>query len=279
MTVEKEKVFRYWDDIAALSVRRFGQTPLAEEAVLAVIDGLEKDGWKRVREFQGEASFKSYLRVLVLRLFEDFARKRFGRLRPPAWVTKLGGIWPRLFAALCLEKNDVLSAVELVYQGLAIPAKDGQDGEKVKEKKSSIEDAAYTLLGRIPDCGSLTGEVSMDKEADQGGVADTATAEDVETRQGRELIEVIFQVVLGRGTGDNGSKVADKLNLLRISLSPEEKLLLKLCYQDGLNVSKAGAMLGLTRFQAHGRMKRLMERLRAEFERVGLAAEIEAALR
>jgi RNA polymerase sigma factor (sigma-70 family) len=279
LTIEKDKVFHYWDDIAALGVRRFGQTPLAEEAVLAAIDGLEKDDWKRVREFQGEASFKSYLRVLVLRLFEDFARKRFGRLRPPAWVTRLGGIWPRLFAALCLERNDVLSAVELVYQGLVRPEKDAQDKDKVKKEKSSIEDAAYTLLGRIPDCGSSTAEVSMDEEGKGGVVADPVNVEDFETRQSRELVESIFQIVLGKETEFNGSKVAEKLNLLNISLTPEEKLLLKLCYQDGLNVSKAGAMLGLTRFQAHGRMKRLMERLRAEFERVGLAMEIEAILR
>lgn len=278
MTIEKEKVFQYWDDIAALGVRRFGQTPLAEEAVLAAIDALEKDNWKRVREFQGEASFKSYLRVLVLRLFEDFARKRFGRLRPPAWVTKLGGIWPRLFSALCVERNDVLSTVELVYQGLDRPLKVRQDREKVKKDKRSIEDAAYTLLGRIPDCGSSTTEVSMDEEG-RDGFVDPAHVEDFETRQSRELVESIFQIVLGKETELNVSKVADKLNLLNISLTPEEKLLLKLCYQDGLNVSKAGTMLGLTRFQAHGRMKRLMERLRAEFERVGLATEIEAALR
>jgi len=46
-----------------------------------------------------------------------------------------------------------------------------------------------------------------------------------------------------------------------------------------MNVTAAGKMLGLTRFQVHGKMKRLMVRLRDEFERVGLAEEIVLALR
>ncbi len=52
---------------------------------------------------------------------------------------------------------------------------------------------------------------------------------------------------------------------------PEEKLLLKLCYQDGLGVTEAGAMLGMSRFQVHGRMRRLLARLQEEFARCGLA--------
>ena len=51
-------------------------------------------------------------------------------------------------------------------------------------------------------------------------------------------------------------------------------MLLKLCYQEGLGVTEAGRMLGLTRFQAHGRMRRLLERLKAEFSRTGLAAAL-----
>jgi DNA-directed RNA polymerase specialized sigma24 family protein len=66
---------------------------------------------------------------------------------------------------------------------------------------------------------------------------------------------------------------------LKIQLSPEEKLLLKLCYHDTLSVTRAGAMLGLNRHQAHGRMRRLLARLRADFQSSGLSRDILELLR
>ncbi len=69
-----------------------------------------------------------------------------------------------------------------------------------------------------------------------------------------------------------------KMNQLEICLSPEEKLLLKLCYQDGLGVAKAGEMLGLSRFQVHGKKRRLMARLKEELERTGLAQDLRPLL-
>lgn len=41
----------------------------------------------------------------------------------------------------------------------------------------------------------------------------------------------------------------------------------------------ATQMLGLNRYQAHGRMRRLMARLRADFQRAGLSREIVELLR
>ena len=72
--------------------------------------------------------------------------------------------------------------------------------------------------------------------------------------------------------------VLNKMNELEINLAPDEKLLLKLCYQDGLTVAKAGEMLGMSRFQAHGKKRRLMARLKEEFERTGLAEELRPLL-
>ena len=69
-----------------------------------------------------------------------------------------------------------------------------------------------------------------------------------------------------------------KNNQLEISLSPDERLLLKLCYQDGLTVAKAGEMLGMSRFQAHGKKRRLMARLKEELERTGLDQELRLLL-
>lgn len=270
MTIWKERVFKHWDVITALSMRRFGETALAEEAVLAAIDSLSKDDWRRLELYKNKAQFKSYLRVVVLRLFEDFSRKRFGRARPPLWVTKLGGVWRKLFVALCLERLGLVSAVETVHQ------------QQEKITKEIIEDAAYTLLGKIPQCGSSNAETHFDETTESEFlVSKNEDSENFsyETKESKELLENLFHAICGEEKSFDFTRMSSQYENVNISLSPEEKLLLKLHFQEGMNVTAAGKMLGLTRFQVHGKMKRLMMRLRDEFERVGLREEIVLALR
>lgn len=268
LTDWKTRVLNHWDTITALSVRRFGSTSLAEEAALAALEGLSKDDWARLKKYKGEASFKSYLAVLVARLFEDFARKRFGRLRPPAWVSSLGGIWVKLFIALCQERLGLEWAVEAVHQGQGVSS------------RNEVEEAAYTLLGRIPDCGSSRGETELNEasEAERIQEADGDIGA-YEKTQSLELFQTLCSIILGKNNNIDGTAIHSKFSQLNISLSSEERLLLKFHFQDGMNVTEAGRMLSLNRFQVHGRLKRLMKKLRAEFDRVGLTEEIRQILR
>lgn len=251
-----------------MAVRRFGEGVLAEEAALAVIDGLKADNWSKVRAFNEKASFTTFVRTLTVRLLEDFARKRFGRLRPPLWVKTFGGFWEKLFIALCQERLPVTEAVEVVF------LRHGVAG------KSEIETAAYQLLARIPDCGKHQGlDVPYDEEKHaHGNTRQVGPDHPVENLQKTELIEAIVQLLLGVKETEVSSNLLKKIDLLQISLAPDEKLLLKLCYQDGFKVATAGEMLGLSRFQAHGKMRRLMARLKKEFERTGLAKELRILL-
>ena len=264
----KERTLLHWDKINALAVRRFGSSPLAEEAALAVIDGLAAEDWQRVRAFSGQASFSSFIMAISARIFEDFARKRFGRIRPPLWVQAFGGIWQRLFQALCLQRLPVNDAVEIVHQ------------RQLAAEKTTIEVAAYELLARIPDCGMARGlEVAYEEETEiEGDRGAAGPAGTFEHREQRELFEAVFQLLLGQDLRADSDDLLQKYRMVKINLAPEERLLLKLCYQDGLGVTEAGAMLGMTRFQVHGRMRRLLARLQAEFARCGLAEVLKPML-
>ena len=264
MTEWKAKALAQWNSINKMAARRFGEGSLAEEAALAVIDGLQADDWHRVRAYKGKASFTTFVRSLSSRLLEDFARKRFGRVRPPLWVRSFGGIWEKLFRALCLERLKVEDAVEVVLQ------------RQMTARKSEIENAAYQLLARIPDCGIGHGlEVAYEDEVEQRG-ENTAGGPDqsAEERQINEMFLAVFQLVLGEKESKVSENLLKKFKQVKVNLSPDEKLLLKLCYQDGFGVTKAGELLGMSRFQAHGRMRRLMARLKEEFERTGLSEEL-----
>ena len=268
MTDWKERALAHWETINSMASRRFGEGVLAEEAALAVFDGLNADNWYRLRAYNEKATFATFVRSLTARLLEDFARKRFGRVRPPLWVKTLGGIWEKLFTALCLERLPVLDAVEVVLQRQTVIG------------KNEIESAAYELLARISDCGIHQGlEVAYKEEnSSSGDQREPIPDRSVEEQQKKELFEAIFQLVLGVKDFEVSESLLTKINELKISLLPEEKLLLKLCYQDGLGVAQAGEMLGMSRFQAHGKKRRLMARLKEEFERVGLAQDLHSLL-
>lgn len=265
MTDWKKRTIDQWEQINRAAVRRFGDNSFAEEAALAVMEGLEANDWQRVRGYSGKASFSTYVKTLTIRLLEDFSRARFGRVRPPLWVKALGGIWSKLFTALCLERLKVGEAVEVVYQ------------RQVTADKKEIEDAAYSLLGRIPDCGDSRGyEVEYD-ETDHVGVSQKD--EKVEADEQGRMLEHLFQIILGKEENVISEDGVNKLQSLKIHLQPQEKMLLKLCFQDGLGVAAAGRLLGQTRYQAHGRMRRIMTRIRKEFERTGLDRELLLFLR
>ncbi len=265
----KKKTLEQWEQINRAAIRRFGDNSFAEEAALAVMESLEINDWQRVRGYSGKGSFSSYVMTLTVRLLEDFSRIRFGRIRPPLWVKTMGGIWSKLFIALCLERLKVSEAVEVVFQ------------RQFTAEKKEIEDAAYTLLGRIPDCGVNRGyEVEYDETCHEKASSGAFQQGDkVEEDERRRMLKFLFQTILDREEKEDSEETVKKLRELKVHLQPQEKMLLKLCFQDGLGVAAAGRLLGQTRYQAHGRMRRIMSRIRKEFERTGLDRELRLFLR
>lgn len=263
----KEQVVEHWDLINSLAVRRFGKSTLAEEAALAVMDSLQENDWLKVRNYSAKSSFRTYLAAVVIRLLEDFARQKFGRVRPPDWLKKLGRVWVNLFKALCLERFSTNDAIETVSQRHPFLS------------RVNVENAAYEVLARIPDCGKKQAvEVALNEEVLEKGDQDTGFIEKIEAKTRQEVLEAISQIIMGVEKKDISGKMQKALADLKIELSAEERLLLKLCYHEGVSVTQAGKIVGLNRFQVHGKMRRLFARLQAEFDRVGLAEEIRLLL-
>lgn len=257
----KKKTLGKWDLIDKLAKRRFGREVLAEEAALFVLSSLEKDDWKKVSSYSGKSSFTTFILSVSTRLLEDFARKRFGRIRPPLWVKTLGGIWMQLFRSLCVEKLSIREAVETI----------SSRAENIS--KNEVEEAAMELLGKIVHCGEKTHDtITYDGNEP---LSEELTAEDsVAQDQVEEILGAVFQFVVGGKGCDVSEQIKGKFAQLNIALSPKEILLVKLCFQEEMSVTQAGSCLGMTRFQAHGRMRRLLERLHFEFQRVGLEDDL-----
>lgn len=265
MTDWKEKTMAHWDLMNLMARRRFGSSGLAEEAALFVLDRLSEKNWQRLEKFSGRSSFQTYLASVTYRLLEDFARLKFGRKRAPVWIKSLGGMWRTLFRLLCLERFSLTDAVE--YLAARAPS----------EQKEELEEKGWKILEEVTDCGKHQAkEVSLDDEKKR--IDNTALGSELEEKWEKEekflFFQALFSEVLGTPDEHNVHRSFQKVVMTGIVLTSEEKLLVKLIYQDGVNKTEAGRMLGYNRNQTHGRLRRLLTRLRLEFIKMGIDQEL-----
>lgn len=272
LTDYKQALTAHWPLINSIAGRRFTDDTLAEEAALYVLNRLEEDDYHRLRAFSGRAKFSTYISSLCIRLLEDFSRKKYGRVRPPGWITALGGIWVMLFRLLCLHRLGVTDAVETVMVRF------------VGRKRREVEEVAWKILERIIHCGDHHGlEVSLDDAGDglSGILEKDGGTYDPEEQLLEDERRVFFELLFDREVG-NEKLTASAQHLLSagtVQLAAEERLLLKLCFQDELSVTRAGKMLGLSANQVHGKLRRLLVRLRNDFDRVGIGDHLRQLLR
>ena len=262
----KEKTLDQWKLINALSKKRFGDRPLAEEAALAVMERLLENDGKRVRGYEGKAPFAAYIGAISWRLLEDFSRQKFGRRRPPLWIRNLGGIWLKLYRLLCLERVEITDAVEIIDQA------------ETRTAAKDIDTAAWRIRQEVVDCGSHQGLEVDEGFADGTNRTGPNQAEQVEKEDTEELFRLLFSVLTDTG-GEVVETNLDRLCGVSIELKPEEKLMLKLLYQDDVGISRAAKMLGYNRDQMNGRLRRLLIRIREHFEQAGLGRELLELLR
>ncbi|SHO42852.1 sigma factor-like helix-turn-helix DNA-binding protein [Desulfopila aestuarii] len=266
----KEKILANWELINRLARRRFGNSPLAEEAALRVLDQLMEKDADRLQSYTGKGEPAAFLAAVSWRLLEDFARSRFGRRRPPRWIRHLGGFWENLYTLLCLERVDIMEAIAMVSQ------------RETAVFNAEVEEAAWAIRQQVRDCGAHQGlEVQFDEEEtsaakSSGGAG--AQVEFLEMKEKKELFAELFSALTALSE-DRIEENAGRLSLLNIRLSTEERLLLRLCFCDDLPIARAGEMLGLNRHQVNGRLRRLLGRLRSELTAVGLDRELQELLR
>jgi RNA polymerase sigma factor (sigma-70 family) len=262
LTDWKEKVMSHWGLINRLAKRRFANNVIAEEAALFVINGLEEKSWQRLKNFSGKASLPAFLSTLTFRLLEDFARKKYGRLRAPLWIRNLGRVWELLFRYLCQERLSVEEAVEHVR--VRMPS----------EEKASLEDSARTIRAEVTDCGGHTDmEVPLQEEHDCSDPKAESQQHFEETERNL-FFAALFKGLLDTDRDNEITGELARIITTGLYLEAEERLLLKLCFRDGLGVTEAGRMLGMNRHQAHGRLRRLLARLRSDFEKMGISGEL-----
>ncbi|MDI3324300.1 hypothetical protein QKW35_07910 [Pontibacterium granulatum] len=249
--------------ITALSEQRFGRTTDAEVAGDYVLEQLSADDWQICRKFQGKSKPETYLYTLSVNLIEEYARKRYGRVRPPQWLKQLGETWLTLWKLLCLERQPVPVVIETLS---------GPD-ETLRAPETLLA-SIRTIKSKLPWCGQRTGEVSLPEDSDS---LDNTDGNQQTTETAEELLLLLHQVVLKDSPHPAGSVAGDTslATMLRdqLQLSAEQRLILKMAYQDGLKFSAIARHLDMPAHQPARIAKSTLKQIRQILERSAVLPE------
>lgn len=252
--------------------KRFSQKGLAEEAAAYVLDYLSADNWARCRQYSGKASIEGYLNRLVSNALEDFSRQRFSRPRPPTWLQRQGRFWVELWQRLCLERQLDQTVVD------NFSAEGQRDAALVKE-------AISVIYARIPHCGEINMEIEApDHLAEQAEalIEEGNTINKPTLRSNQEdssaLMGLMASLLVSPDDAEAKRRIEPHLKpLLQIkeslSLSAEQQLLLRLVYEDGLNLKQAANALGLAPHQPGRLLKQALVHIQHQFKAAGLSKE------
>lgn len=192
-----------------------------------------------LRKFGGRSSLPTYLVVVVQRLFLDFRTSAWGKWRPSAEAKRLG---PTAVLLERLTSRDGLTFDEAYATLRCIPT------------VTESEEELFALSERLPrrpsrrfvDDSSLEGTLVSQEDVDPIAQAEHLA---VAAKSNAALTEALAE------------------------LPVQDRLILKLRYDDGLKVSEIASMMRLEQKPLYRRIEQLLRNLRTAIENRGVRKE------
>ncbi len=217
-------------------------TDEAEEFSAHVMAKLVADDYAILRKFQGKSRFETYLTTVITHLFLDWRNHRWGKWRPSAEAKRLGPV-ARKLEELARDGYTFEESCELL-----------RTNHKVVLSRAELEALAARLPVRLPR--KMEGEERL--EALPAG----------EPGPDERILERERQEVRGR--------VWEALGRAWAKLPDGDRLILKLHFQQGMQVVEIARALHLEQKPLYRRVDRLRETLRKDLEREGIGRDLVA---
>lgn len=198
---------------------------------------LVENDYEVLARFEGRSSLKTYLTVVINRMYLDFQAQRFGKWRSSAEARRLGTLALRLER---LTARDGLSFDEACGVLLSDP------------RVSATRDALHALSQRLPN---RPGRV--EREAVLEPVRPESAAAAVERVERQQLAERTFGVI--------------RQALQRFCA--QDRVFMRLHLESGFTVAEAARSLGLDQKALYRRRESLLKRLRTELAGEGIGTE------
>lgn len=193
-----------------------------------------------LRKFQGRSSLRTYLTIVIQRLFLDYRISAWGKWRPSAEARRLGPVGVLLERLLVRDGHSFDEACELLASN-----------HRVAAARMELE----RLAARLP--------VRLKRRFESDEVlTDVASAE-----------RAPDEAVAGRERQEMANRVAAALPRLMRGLDPQDQLVLTMRFEDGRTVADIAELLRVDQKALYRRCDRLLRELRAGLEAGGIQAD------
>jgi RNA polymerase sigma factor for flagellar operon FliA len=213
-----------------------------EELAAGVRLKLVDDDYAVLRKFAGRSSLKTYLAAVITRYLLDLRNERLGRWRPSVEARRRGPV------AVLLER--MMSRDGLTFEE-AMESLRTNHG--VRDSRQALE-AMCPLTVRPPR--RFVGEEHLD--AATTADPETAAIARLDRDAVKDEVETALRGVLSRR-------------------NPQERLILKLRFEDGFRIVKIATLLGLDQKSLYRQLDRIVAELRTSLEADGVDRAIVTA--
>ena len=209
----------------------------AEEFDSEVKVRLVDHDYEVLRKFQHRSSLRTYLTIVIQRIYLDYRNHVWGKWRPSAEAQRLGPVAVRLEALMARDGFSFDQACEYL---------------RTNEHISALDSELYAIVVRLPARSrpAIVGEEEMEAVADP-----TSRVEDR---------------LLSNERHADTRRIRDGLANAVRSLADQDRLILRLRFQDGLPVVDIARALHLDQKPLYRRFDALLRQLRAALEAAGI---------
>lgn len=226
--------------VIASICRRHGCSPdEAEDFDATVKLRLVEDDYAILRKFQGKSSLATYLTTVVHNLFRDYRIRKWGKWRPSVRARRLGTVAVRLDTLITRDGYELHEAVEVLKTSFG-----------VEESREELEEIAAQLPQRTGR--RFVGDEALENLQATDGVDRRVI--DAEQRRRQERVERALGEAIAEFPG-------------------EERLMLKMRYEDGFTVAAIADALRVPARPLYSSFERYRRRLRKSLEARGVKRE------
>jgi RNA polymerase sigma factor (sigma-70 family) len=223
------------------SISRRGHASEADAADFASATHLHliDNGYAVLRAFRGRSELGAYLQAVIRRFFQDWRNANWGRWRPSAAVRRMGPIAMQLETLLVRDALSLEQAIEVMRTNHGVTLTAGE---------------LRTMASAFPprEMRTFVSDTILEEASAPGAGAES-------------LIE-------DREAAAAARRISDVLDELMSSLTPDDQLILKLRFEDGVKVPAISRALGVEITSVYRRLERLLATLRSSLERAGISA-------
>jgi RNA polymerase sigma factor (sigma-70 family) len=198
---------------------------------------LIEDDYDILRRFEGRSSLRTYLTIVIQRLFLDYRTRAWGRWRPSAEATRAGAVAVLLERLTNRDGHGFEEACELM-----------ETNHQVTVSRPALE----AIAGRLP--------VRLRRRFESDEVLANLQSDELP----------VDNVIAEAERAAVAARLDTALKAAMAGLDPQDRLIIAMRFQDGRPVVEIARMLRLDQKALYRRVQRLMKELRVALEACGI---------